>query len=113
WPSNVRQLKNCVSVACSTLKTTLTAPDFEIAEKGQRSTTETVPAIYPRLSEIDSVKRQLIVDALHSSHWNITAAAKKAGIARNTFLGWMKKFGISQPTEQLAGSQTPGSWEEG
>ncbi|MDO5689015.1 MAG: sigma 54-interacting transcriptional regulator [Tissierellia bacterium] len=104
WPGNVRELENLVENMLI-----LADPDekylkpvhiprymqriYEGVELG-RSVFEDERSLTEKTEEFE---RGLVIEALESSRYNISHAAKKLGILRQNLLYRMKKYGIQKP----------------
>jgi transcriptional regulator with AAA-type ATPase domain/tetratricopeptide (TPR) repeat protein len=84
WPGNVRELANVMErVALLASAATVDAGDLGLP--GSAAIPEaTTPAAEPVDSEIDVLERTRIEEALHATGWNISRAAARLGLARNT-----------------------------
>ena len=95
WPGNVRELANAVERAALLSEgTVVTAESFGLrapqgpdasAEKTSRTTLE---------ETVESVEREHILAALAETGWNISRAASRLGVPRNTLYYRIAKLGI-------------------
>jgi DNA-binding NtrC family response regulator len=107
WPGNVRQLRNVIERAVILAEgNRLTAKDLGLPEVvgSPAINTASVPRTRDELkhlkkklrrSAVDEVEKNFLLQALTSSNWNITRAAKQTGLQRTNFQNLMKKHGIS------------------
>jgi Nif-specific regulatory protein len=94
WPGNIRELRNIVErcmLLCSG-DITLESLPAEIA-----GLTETSPEEPAQASTLAEHERALIVQALKSTGWNQSAAARELGIGRDHLRYRIKKYGIKRP----------------
>jgi transcriptional regulator of acetoin/glycerol metabolism len=112
WPGNIREIENLAKYLL-----TVTEGDIEAADlpppynaepkKGQGIPTAPPPDevdIFPSSppphpgtgASMEAVERDYILSVLEMTKWNVTAAARHAGIKRTTFNSRMKKHGISK-----------------
>ncbi len=100
WPGNIRQLHNvartAVALAGEDRRITLdTLPrDFlqEYRESGPKLATalEAAPGVAPAASRLEEIEQQAVRATLEALHGNVSAAAKKLGISRNTLYRKLK-----------------------
>jgi two-component system response regulator AtoC len=104
WPGNVRELEKCIEHALVVAD----GPEIEL-EHLPKEILESVPVSgavtgssdLGSLQEIVSqVERDLIVKALHQSHWVKTSAARLLGIHESTLRKKMKALGIRAGAEE-------------
>jgi transcriptional regulator with GAF, ATPase, and Fis domain len=110
WPGNVRELRNVIERAallCGGDDISVEHLQLESDEMAPRSTTlpvpsgfESHPSIDARLME-DDLERFRIVDTLNRCGGNQTQAAKLLGMARNTLLARLTKYGLPRPKKHL------------
>ncbi|MCP5513996.1 MAG: sigma 54-interacting transcriptional regulator [Spirochaetales bacterium] len=97
WPGNVRELENCIerAVLISTddvIHGNHLPPSLQSAES-------TGTEIHNTLQQaIDELEKEMILDALKSSHGNMTKAAKMLGISERIMGLRKSKFGINPKT---------------
>jgi DNA-binding NtrC family response regulator len=98
WPGNVRELRNVVEQAV------LLATEAEIeatqlpfcAVLGHKPSAPTSPA-RPHPADgmrLEEVEREMLVQALESTGWNVTHAARRLGISRDTLRYRIEKHGL-------------------
>jgi two-component system NtrC family response regulator len=92
WPGNVRELKNVIEravVLCS--GTTIGIGDLP-AELRMDPGADGWEAGGNRLQ---TMERRLLVEALENAGWNVSEAARRLGISRNTIRYRIQKYGLS------------------
>lgn len=91
WPGNVRELRNVVERAV----VMGTPPQFKVSDFVMDERREShSPTKAPR--SLNEMELQSLIGALEASHGNISSAAKKLGISRDTIYRRMKKHGIGR-----------------
>lgn len=104
WPGNVRELRNVIEQAVLlssgqviepqhlALSTTLGPPV---------ATPDTMPHSIPAAavvgSTLEQVERDLLVQALEKTAWNVSRAAKLLGVSRDTLRYRIDKYRLNQP----------------
>jgi two-component system NtrC family response regulator len=98
WPGNIRQLQNVIErmvVLCPGDKITLSdLPDFLQADVSHGP-----PLDVARVAEgltLDTVERELVVQALRKFEWNFSRAARHLGVTRKALMGRVAKHGIQR-----------------
>ncbi|KTT38948.1 Fis family transcriptional regulator [Pseudomonas oryzihabitans] len=93
WPGNVRQLR--------TVLRTLVA----LSEDGQIGLDElpadcrtTAPRVPADRAPVDSAREELRA-VLEDCHWQMTRAAKRLGVSRNTLYRWLHQHGLQRPQD--------------
>lgn len=104
WPGNVRELENAIEhafVTCQTEKIEVFDLPIEIRRVEMRdgicSTSISGydnPQLMQPTKKSGSLKRDDLIDALHSADWNKSEAARILGIDRSTLWRKMKKLGL-------------------
>ncbi|MFO0597329.1 MAG: helix-turn-helix domain-containing protein [Myxococcaceae bacterium] len=91
WPGNVRELVNVLFVAARA-----TARD-EIGRDAlpHRLTGESEASSFK--GAMAAAERELMLDTLGRTRWNVTAAAARLGIPRRTFVHRMARLGLKRP----------------
>jgi transcriptional regulator with AAA-type ATPase domain/tetratricopeptide (TPR) repeat protein len=94
WPGNIRELSNVMErVALLTETPAVTARSLDLPR--ERVAARAVPAVAPRPEPVrDDTDRDQLVAALNETGWNITRAATRLGISRNTLRYRMEKHGL-------------------
>jgi DNA-binding NtrC family response regulator len=100
WPGNVRQLRNAVERAVvmsegEVLLPQHLPPDILSPPPGP-STNGTHPAVEIPLVTLEEMERQMIRRAMRESARNVTLAAERLGIHRNTLRRKITEYGIEQ-----------------
>ena len=89
WPGNVRELENfCERIVLMRSGTTLdeTLVDHHLSELAGDAA--------PATATLREIERAAVLDALRSSGWNQSRAARRLGVPRHILLYRMKKFDI-------------------
>ena len=98
WPGNIRELKNVIerAIILGNDETLLLEHlPLEIIAKGSSATPPMAPIkLPPEGIDIEEVEKELIHQALESSDWNQSKAAKKLNLGIDAFRYRMKKFGF-------------------
>lgn len=98
WPGNVRELRNAIE------QSVLLATD-QVIEPSQLPFCAVLGGgaakANPSLSSLESLsleqaERELLVQALEQSHWNVTHAARRLGISRDTLRYRIDKHGLTR-----------------
>jgi len=98
WPGNVRELRNVVEQAVL-----LSTPEAALIDELYLSSMNAPPA--PSAGALEApaegsrlldAERKLLVQALESTGWNVTRAAKLLGVSRDTLRYRIEKFQLSQ-----------------
>jgi DNA-binding NtrC family response regulator len=105
WPGNVRELRNAVEQAVLLAQgEELDAAQFpactlQIASRAPRSTTSEAPHPAPpgQMMNLGEVERELLMQALNRTGWNVTRAAQLLGISRDTLRYRMEKYHVKPP----------------
>ncbi|MFK7991495.1 MAG: sigma 54-interacting transcriptional regulator, partial [Sandaracinaceae bacterium] len=89
WPGNVRQLANV-------LRAGLVMTDGRTLELDALTFQRPRPAPGPATSRAqrDARERARIVEALEATDWNVTLAAKRAGVSRATMYRKLERYGL-------------------
>jgi two-component system, NtrC family, response regulator AtoC len=101
WPGNVRELRNVIEQAVllceeDTVKTDHLCLSTAIMSSAARETADVGPAPGPSDGNVTlaAAERQLLVQALERTAWNVTGAARLLGISRDTLRYRMEKFAL-------------------
>ena len=98
WPGNVRELSNVIERAALLVEgPAFSAADLALpAPAAPSSLSETIGR--PALSSRDQTRAHLL-EVLGQTGWNISRTAAFLGVARNTVLARMRRFGLEHPNE--------------
>ena len=99
WPGNVRELENvlhrAVVLARSPVIHLQDVPlDVAMPETGSRLGEDTGP---PLREAMEQFERQYILRVLEGTGWNVSRAARRLGVHRNTVLTKLSGWGIQRP----------------
>ena len=99
WPGNVRELENvlhrAVVLARSPVIHLQDVPlDVAMPETGSRLGEDTSP---PLREAMEQFERQYILRVLEGTGWNVSRAARRLGVHRNTVLTKLSGWGIQRP----------------
>jgi DNA-binding NtrC family response regulator len=109
WPGNVRQLRNVIEravILCEQDQITVKEipllgdiGDIEELIDFTPSTNEELKRVKKEIRQkaVMKVEKNFITNALIQNEWNVTRAAKKAGLQRTNFQALMKKHHIKSP----------------
>jgi DNA-binding NtrC family response regulator len=100
WPGNVRELQHSIEKAVIMSDSPVLLPsDFELSFSGRHS--------QPADMTLEEMERKHITDCLRRYNNNISLAAEKLGITRQTLYNKLKKFDSSvQASNRLPGRRT-------
>ncbi len=131
WPGNVRELANAMErVALLSDAPLVTAdllglPERRAATAGAPLPAPSAPERPPTLSAtVESAERAHLLDALEATGWNISRAAARLGVSRNTLRYRIEKHGLraglsgvrrpggGSPAERSEARSTPGGASE-
>jgi DNA-binding NtrC family response regulator/tetratricopeptide (TPR) repeat protein/class 3 adenylate cyclase len=96
WPGNVRELANVIERAVLLSEAhVLTASNLALPTTLDHPSSVRVPeAGLTFRATVDRVEREQLLEALNQTHWNISAAAARLGIPRNTLRYRMNRFAL-------------------
>jgi DNA-binding NtrC family response regulator len=106
WPGNVRELENVIHRAVVLAREPvlhLTDLPLDVA----------MPEASPRLTEDEGLplreacerfERQYILRVLERAHWNVSRAARRLGVHRNTVLTKLAAWGVQRPDGEGRGA---------
>jgi DNA-binding NtrC family response regulator/tetratricopeptide (TPR) repeat protein len=102
WPGNVRELMNTMErVALLAEASVVTADMLSLPERGKTAAAPPAPSEAPArgtpaslASVVDSAERSHLQAALEATGWNVTRAAARLGISRNTIRYRIEKHGL-------------------
>jgi len=102
FPGNVRELENIIERAlalCSDGVITPTDLQLMPVDAGEQATKPDVSSKYPLADYLDRVEREAILEALHQTGFNRTAAAKILGMTFRALRYRMGRLGITDKDE--------------
>jgi transcriptional regulator with PAS, ATPase and Fis domain len=95
WPGNVRELRNILERAAILCDGGLIAPEhIALSVPERRTYKETPPGRPSSASDLQSMERAMIQDALQSSRFNKSKAAKALGLTRQQLYVRLRKYGL-------------------
>jgi DNA-binding NtrC family response regulator len=100
WPGNVRQLESAIERAILLAESDLISVEDLPLEVRQESRPATEGAGFKLPAEgisFEDVERNLILQAMERTDYNITKAAKLLGLTFRTLQYRLEKFGIRRP----------------
>ncbi|HWP55551.1 MAG TPA: helix-turn-helix domain-containing protein, partial [Pyrinomonadaceae bacterium] len=98
WPGNVRQLESAIERAILLCETDMISPDDLPSEVRQESQTPITGAFKLPAEGInfEEVEKNLILQAMDQTDYNITKSAKLLGLTFRTLQYRLEKFGIKK-----------------
>jgi len=98
WPGNVRQLESAIERAILLCEGDLITPDDMPSEVRQESQTVATGGfkLPPEGISFEEVEKNLILQAMDQTDYNITKAAKLLGLTFRTLQYRLEKFGIKK-----------------
>lgn len=97
WPGNVRELANVIERAVL-LGDSLEVTESQLGLPGLTRAEVLPTPLGPMLREtVDRFERQQLLSALEETHWNISFAADRLGVPRNTLRYRMARYGLRPP----------------
>ncbi len=97
WPGNVRELANVMERVAllgegqEVTAAMLALPAAPSPEPGEPARTGATVAL---TDAVESVEREHLLEALRQTHWNISRAAARLGLPRNTLRYRIEKYGL-------------------
>ena len=103
WPGNVRELANVMErIALLSDGNVVTANAFEsLYSKSAEWQPQAVAQTESLDDRVAALERSQLQKALEETNWNISHAAARLGIARNTFRYRMSKYDLTPPRSSL------------
>src|SRR5262249_10453577 len=105
WPGNVRELGNVVERVPLLADEPVVTAAMLALQPPQAVDDRPVPAPTPAMSSRDQMRAHLL-ETLTETGWNISQTALRLGVARNTVLARMARFGIRRSGAARAGSRS-------
>ncbi|MER3429102.1 MAG: DNA-binding response regulator [Pyrinomonas sp.] len=104
WPGNVRQLESAIERAILLSEgDQITVEDLPLEVRQEmRPTSEGIFKLPPEGISFEEVERDLILQAMERTDYNITKAAKLLGITFRTLQYRLEKFGIKRPERRTS-----------
>jgi DNA-binding NtrC family response regulator len=102
WPGNVRQLESAIERAILLCESDLIQVEdlpLEVRQES-RPTSEGAFKLPPEGIAFEDVERDLIMQAMEQTDYNITKAAKLLGLTFRTLQYRLEKFGIKKPEKE-------------
>jgi DNA-binding NtrC family response regulator len=102
WPGNVRQLESAIERAILLAESDLIMPEdlpLEVRQEA-RPAAEGAFKLPPEGISFETVERDLIIQAMEQTDYNITKAAKLLGLTFRTLQYRLEKFGIKRPEKE-------------
>ncbi len=107
WPGNVRQLESAIERAILLCEGDMITPDDLPSELQQESRGTSAGAfkLPPEGISFEEVEKNLILQAMDQTDYNITKSAKLLGLTFRTLQYRLEKFGIKKPDGKGAGEE--------
>jgi transcriptional regulator with AAA-type ATPase domain/tetratricopeptide (TPR) repeat protein len=98
WPGNVRELANAIErAALLSDRATVEAEDLQLPSPVSSAQVGPSPTVQVRTYETAArLEREPILAALEASEWNLSQAATRLGVARNTLRYRIDKLGLNR-----------------
>ncbi len=99
WPGNVRQLESAIERAillCEGDQITIEDLPLEVRQES-RPTVQGAFKLPPEGINFEDVERDLLIQAMEQTDYNITKAAKLLGLTFRTLQYRLEKFAIKRP----------------
>ncbi|HSF06648.1 MAG TPA: sigma 54-interacting transcriptional regulator [Methylomirabilota bacterium] len=95
WPGNIRELSNVMErVVLLGAGGQVTGAGLGLSESAPAPTPARAPAPATLEAAVDEVERAHLLDALGATSWNVSQAAARLGISRNTLRYRIEKHGL-------------------
>lgn len=91
WPGNVLELRNVMFRAAKA------AVRDEVGRDSLPVALSSIPPVENLRGAMESAERELLLEALSRTRWNVTAAAGRLGMARRTVVYRMQRLGLKRP----------------
>ncbi len=96
WPGNIRELQNVLEYAAIfCISNELTVNDLP-AYLSERFKSASADTRCPEGTYLENEEQKILIRLLEETDWNLSAAAKKLGIARTTLYRKLKKYRLKQ-----------------
>jgi DNA-binding NtrC family response regulator len=95
WPGNIRELRNAVERAMLLADGDYLTPDLLPVTAARPSTAQTMELPHEGVN-LDTLERELVVQALKRTGWNQTRAAALLGLNRDQIRYRIEKFGLEK-----------------
>jgi DNA-binding NtrC family response regulator/tetratricopeptide (TPR) repeat protein len=107
WPGNVRELSNVLERAALLSEGPLLTPAALQMPRVRAAVPEETPSLQDAVGDVE---RTLLLEALRETGWNISRAATRLGLSRNTIRYRIDKYGLRQdsPPASPSPGQRPG-----
>src|SRR4030095_4676642 len=103
WPGNVRELMNVIERAALFSETPVVTADvlgpLQSPDSG-------APRARAEIATRAEAMRQQLLETLEETGWNISHAAARLGVARNTVYARLEKFGLRSDPPSKAGAES-------
>jgi two-component system, NtrC family, response regulator AtoC len=110
WPGNVRELRNAMEqVVLMARDDIVTAEQLPITHRLHTAASAEAPTASVAMAasnapkSLEEVEREMLVNALVRSTWNVTRAAKMLGVSRDTLRYRIEKYHLRHPNQGMAG----------
>lgn len=105
WPGNVRELRALIErMYILSDRPLLTRSELPQGFSIQAEEHNSAPSAVTPRAELDAVEREVILESIVNSAYNMSTAAKLLGISRSTLYRKMKRHGIERPSTGLLGA---------
>ena len=97
WPGNVRELRNILkraAILCDGGRISTEHIALPVAEPASRAKSSAASARPSSASDLRSMERTMIQDALQSARFNKSKAAKALGLTRQQLYVRLRKYGL-------------------
>ena len=103
WPGNVRELHNVIEETVLLASTEVIKPEqlslcamlgAPLSASAGGAACETSPKVPGEALKLDQMERNMVVQALEKTDWNVTRAAKLLGLSRDTLRYRIEKYNL-------------------